>query len=100
MTDAPEQNVRATDEVVELLSELIRINTSNPTHPERPAAEWVAAKLAEVGIESQILESEPGRASTIARIEGADPSRAPLLIHGHLDVVPAQAEEWSVDPFG
>jgi acetylornithine deacetylase/succinyl-diaminopimelate desuccinylase-like protein len=53
-----------------------------------------------VGVASQILESEPGRASTVARIEGADPSRAPLLIHGHLDVVPAEASEWSVDPFG
>jgi acetylornithine deacetylase/succinyl-diaminopimelate desuccinylase-like protein len=90
----------AQDEVVELLCDLIRINTSNPTHPERPAAEWVAARLDDVGVASQILESEPGRASTVARIEGADPSRAPLLIHGHLDVVPADASEWSVDPFG
>jgi len=90
----------AQDEVAELLAELIRINTSNPTHPERPAAEWVAAKLDEVGIASRIIESEPGRASTIARIEGSDPSRKPLLIHGHLDVVPADANEWSVDPFG
>src|SRR6195952_3151091 len=90
----------AEDEVVALLSDLIRINTSNPTHPERPAAEWVAAKLDEVGIESQIIEASPGRASTIARIEGADSSRSPLLIHGHLDVVPADASEWTVDPFG
>jgi len=89
----------AQDEVVPLLSELIRINTSNPTHPERPAAEWMAERLAEVGIDSQILEAEPGRASTIARIEGADSSRKPLLIHGHLDVVPAEPSEWSVDPF-
>ena len=89
----------AEDEVVGLLCELIRINTSNPTHPERPAAEWVAAKLDEVGIGSQIIESEPGRASTIARIPGSDPSRPPLLIHGHLDVVPADASEWTVDPF-
>ncbi|MGX7679718.1 M20/M25/M40 family metallo-hydrolase [Jatrophihabitans sp. DSM 45814] len=86
-------------EVVSLLSDLIRINTSNPTHPERPAAEWVAARLDEVGIESVILESEPGRASTIARIKGTDPNRKPLLIHGHLDVVPAEKSEWSVDPF-
>lgn len=99
MTDAAPAPVNAQDEVVDLLTELIRINTSNPTHPERPAAEWVATKLDEVGIESQILESEPGRASTIARIEGDDSSRAPLLIHGHLDVVPAEAQEWSVDPF-
>src|ERR1700761_7981239 len=89
----------ASEEVVELLGDLIRINTSNPTHPERPAAEWVAARLDEGGISSQIIEAAPGRASTIARIEGADPGRAPLLIHGHLDVVPAEPKEWSVDPF-
>src|SRR3954470_16768761 len=89
----------AQDEVTDLLVDLIRINTANPTHPERPAAEWMAEKLGEVGIESQIIEAAPGRASTIARIEGSDPSRAPLLIHGHLDVVPADAAEWSVDPF-
>ncbi|MDT4981062.1 MAG: hypothetical protein QOG07_2941 [Pseudonocardiales bacterium] len=93
-------DVTAQDEVAGLLGELIRINTANPTHPERPAAEWVAAKLDEVGVASQIIEAAPGRASTVARIEGSDPSRAPLLIHGHLDVVPAEASEWSVDPFG
>jgi acetylornithine deacetylase/succinyl-diaminopimelate desuccinylase-like protein len=92
-------HVTAQDEVIGLLSELIAINTSNPTHPERPAAEWVAAKLDDVGIESQIIEAAPGRASTIARIEGSGPGRAPLLIHGHLDVVPAEASEWSLDPF-
>ncbi|MEP6853347.1 MAG: M20/M25/M40 family metallo-hydrolase [bacterium] len=91
--------VTAQDEVIELLSDLIRINTSNPTHPERPAAEWVAERLAEVGVHSEIVESEPGRASVLARIEGQDSTRAPLLIHGHLDVVPAEAAEWSVDPF-
>ncbi len=91
--------VAAQDEVADLLVELIRINTANPTHPERPAAEWVAEKLDEVGIDSQIIEAAPGRASTIARIEGSDSSRPPLLIHGHLDVVPADAAEWSVDPF-
>jgi len=89
----------AQDEVVGLLSELIQINTSNPTHRERPAAEWMAARLDEVGVDAQIVESEPGRASTIARIAGTDSSRPPLLIHGHLDVVPADASEWSVDPF-
>ncbi len=90
----------AADEVVDLLGELIRINTSNPTHPERPAAEWVVGKLDEVGIESKVYESEPGRASVVARITGSDSTRSPLLIHGHLDVVPANAAEWSVDPFG
>jgi acetylornithine deacetylase/succinyl-diaminopimelate desuccinylase-like protein len=90
----------ASTEVVELLADLIRINTSNPTHVERPAAEWVAERLDEVGIASEIFESEPGRASTVARIAGRDRDRPPLLIHGHLDVVPAEASEWSVDPFG
>jgi acetylornithine deacetylase/succinyl-diaminopimelate desuccinylase-like protein len=89
----------AQDEVVGLLSDLIQINTSNPTHPERPAAEWVAARLDEAGVAAQILESEPGRASAVARIAGTDSTRPPLLIHGHLDVVPADAAEWSVDPF-
>jgi len=103
MTSAPEPSTpsapTAADEVVGLLSELISINTSNPTHVERPAAEWVAGRLDEVGISSTILESERGRASTIARIAGRNPGRPPLLIHGHLDVVPADASEWSVDPF-
>jgi acetylornithine deacetylase/succinyl-diaminopimelate desuccinylase-like protein len=91
-------------EVAELLSELIRIDTTNTGETatsagERKAAEWVAAKLDEVGIASQIFESEPGRASLVARVEGADRSRPPLLIHGHLDVVPADPAEWSVHPF-
>ena len=62
MTQPPIASTAAQDEAVSLLSDLVRINTSNPTHPERPAAEWVAAKLDEVGIASQILEAAPGRA--------------------------------------
>jgi len=100
MTATPAVSPQAADEVVTLLSDLIRINTSNPTHPERPAAEWVAEKLDEIGVEATILESAPGRASAVARIAGSNPDRKPLLFHGHLDVVPANADEWSVDPFG
>jgi len=100
MTATPAVSAQAADEVVTLLSDLIRINTSNPTHPERPAAEWVAEKLGEIGVEATILESEKGRASAVARIPGRNPDRKPLLFHGHLDVVPADASEWSVDPFG
>ena len=87
------------DEVVEFCRDLIRIDTSNPTSTERPAAEYVAAKLAEVGIDSTLVESAPGRASVIARIEGADRSRGALLMHGHLDVVPADAADWTFPPF-
>jgi acetylornithine deacetylase/succinyl-diaminopimelate desuccinylase-like protein len=52
-----------------------------------------------VGLEPEIFESHPGRASTVARIEGTDPSRPALLIHGHLDVVPANAVDWTHHPF-
>jgi acetylornithine deacetylase/succinyl-diaminopimelate desuccinylase-like protein len=90
----------AEEEVVDLCRDLIRIDTSNPIKPERPAAEYVAAKLAEVGLEPTLVESEPGRASVVARMEGANSRRPALLIHGHLDVVPADASHWSVDPFG
>ncbi|MGB9376461.1 MAG: M20/M25/M40 family metallo-hydrolase [Mycobacteriales bacterium] len=89
----------AQDEVVDLCRDLIRFDTSNPTSNERQAAEYVAAKLAEVGLEPTVLESEPGRTSVITRIAGTDSSRGALLIHGHLDVVPAEAADWSVHPF-
>jgi len=92
-------DVNAESEVVDLCGDLIRFNTSNPTHNERPAAEYVAEKLAEVGLEPTVVESEPGRTSVVARMTGADQSRGGLLIHGHLDVVPADAADWQVDPF-
>ncbi|MEU4769900.1 M20/M25/M40 family metallo-hydrolase [Actinosynnema sp. NPDC023794] len=95
----------AQDEVVSLTSELIRIDTTNTGDPdtvvgERAAAEWVAEKLGEVGYETTYVESgAKGRGNVIARLAGADPSRGALLVHGHLDVVPADASEWSVHPF-
>ena len=89
-------------EVVELCRDLIRIDTSNygdDSGPgERKAAEHVAGLLDEVGIDSNLYESEHGRTSLIARWGGGD-GRPPLLVHGHLDVVPAAAEDWQVDPF-
>ncbi|BET51122.1 MULTISPECIES: M20/M25/M40 family metallo-hydrolase [Streptomyces] len=97
------RSVTGEDEVVDLCRELIRIDTSNygdHSGPgERKAAEYVAEKLAEVGLEPKIFESHPGRASTVARIEGEDPSRPALLIHGHTDVVPANADDWTHHPF-
>ncbi|MFI9807015.1 M20/M25/M40 family metallo-hydrolase [Streptomyces sp. NPDC052301] len=97
------RSVTGEDEVVDLCRELIRFDTSNygdHSGPgERKSAEWVAEKLAEVGLEPKIFESHPGRASTVARIEGEDPSRPALLIHGHLDVVPANAGDWTHHPF-
>jgi acetylornithine deacetylase/succinyl-diaminopimelate desuccinylase-like protein len=95
--------VTAEDEVATLCRDLIRIDTSNygdHSGPgERPAAEHVAALLSEVGLEPVVLESHPGRASVVTRMAGEDPSRPALLIHGHLDVVPADAADWAVPPF-
>ncbi len=93
----------AEDEVATLCSDLIRIDTSNRgdhSGPgERLAAEHVAALLGEAGLEPLVLESHPGRTSVITRIQGEDPARPALLIHGHLDVVPADQADWAVHPF-
>jgi acetylornithine deacetylase/succinyl-diaminopimelate desuccinylase-like protein len=93
----------AQDEVAAIASDLIRIDTTNPgdhSGPgERAAAEHVAELLAEVGLESTVLESHPKRTSIVARIEGQDRARPGLLIHGHLDVVPADPGDWRVHPF-
>jgi acetylornithine deacetylase/succinyl-diaminopimelate desuccinylase-like protein len=101
MTDAP---VDPAAEVVDLCRELIRIDTSNYGDEEGPgerkAAEYVAALLDEVGISSNLYESEQGRTSVVAQWGGQAGSGADgLLLHGHLDVVPAAAEDWQVDPF-
>lgn len=90
-------------EALEICRDLIRIDTSNygdGSGPgERRAAEYVAESLAEVGIESQIFESEAGRASLVARWGNQDSPKPGLLIHGHLDVVPAKESDWKVAPF-
>ena len=96
----------AEEEVVGLCRDLLRIDTSNygdGSGPgERPAAEHVMALLHEVGLSPELVESEPGRSTVVVRVEG-DPAgtaqRGALMVHGHLDVVPADAADWQVDPF-
>lgn len=95
----------AVREVVGLVSALIRFDTSNTGEPdttkgEAECARWVAGQLREVGYEPIYLESgAPGRGNVFVRLPGADRDRGALLIHGHLDVVPAEADDWSVHPF-
>ena len=95
----------AVGEVVGLVSTLIRFDTSNTGDPattkgEAECAHWVAERLREAGYEPEYLESgAPGRGNVFVRLPGADPARGALLIHGHLDVVPAEAADWSVHPF-
>jgi acetylornithine deacetylase/succinyl-diaminopimelate desuccinylase-like protein len=94
---------RAEQEAVAFASDLIRIDTSNRGGGdcrERPAAEYVAERLAEAGLDPVVLEPAPGRANVVARIAGDGPARGALLLHGHLDVVPAEPGEWERDPFG
>jgi len=100
LTDA--QRIELEEDVVKLCQELIQIpsvNFGEGKGDEKAAAEYVAAKMKEVGIESKIYESAPNRCSVVARIEGKDKSRPGLVVNGHLDVVPANAADWSVDPF-
>ncbi|HEX5349303.1 MAG TPA: M20/M25/M40 family metallo-hydrolase [Pseudonocardiaceae bacterium] len=103
--ERPADTSTAEDEVVGLASDLIRIDSTNTGDPdtlvgERAAAEYVAEKLGEVGFEVTYLESGArGRGNVVARLPGADATRGALLVHGHLDVVPADASEWSVHPF-
>jgi acetylornithine deacetylase/succinyl-diaminopimelate desuccinylase-like protein len=93
------------DDVVEVVSKLIRFDTTNTgeadtTKGEADCAQWVAEQLAAVGYAPHYVESgAPGRGNVFARLPGADSSRGALLIHGHLDVVPAEPTEWSVHPF-
>lgn len=91
------------DDAIRICQDLIRIDTSNygdDSGPrERKAAEYVMNELTEIGLDPVIIESEAGRASVVARLEGEDSSRGGLVVHGHLDVVPANASDWQVNPF-
>jgi acetylornithine deacetylase/succinyl-diaminopimelate desuccinylase-like protein len=82
----------------DLLQDLIRFDTSNPPGNERPCLEFVASALAEAAIESRFLAKESDRPNLIARVPGAG-GASPLLLYGHVDVVPARPEGWTHQPF-
>ena len=92
------------DSVEDLCAQLIRFDTTNRGHGqccgERPAAEFVADHLLDAGLKPVTLERAPRRTNVVAQVTGSDPELEPLLVHAHLDVVPADGTEWSVDPFG
>jgi len=86
------------DEVTNLLADLVRINTTNPPGNETVAAQYLAGQLGTDGFRCELFESAQGRGSTITRMKGTG-EKPSLLLLSHLDVVAANAEEWSVDPF-
>ena len=97
-----EQIIELENETITLCQEMIRIpsvNYGEGKGDEKAMAEYVASKLAEVGIKSELIETAPNRVNVVAKVEGADQSRPGLVLHGHIDVVPANAADWSVDPF-
>ncbi|MFO0745414.1 MAG: M20/M25/M40 family metallo-hydrolase [Myxococcota bacterium] len=92
---------RANPESLDHLKALLRIPTVNPPGNERPAAEYIAAVLRKEGLEPTLVEAQPGRTSVVARLRAERPSgQGPLLLNGHLDVVPVEPEHWTHDPFG
>ena len=100
---SPEQIKEFENEVVVLCQELIRfasVNHGEGVGDESAIAHYVADKLAEVGIKSELIETAPNRVNVVAKIAGIDQQRPGLVLHGHLDVVPVNAADWSIDPFG
>src|SRR5947208_15534450 len=87
------------NEATALLSQYLRINTTNPPGNEIAAARWLAAVLGRDGIEARVFEPAPGKANLYARLAG-DGSARPLILLNHMDVVLASREYWTVDPFG
>jgi acetylornithine deacetylase/succinyl-diaminopimelate desuccinylase-like protein len=90
-------------EVVRIARDLIRFDTTNwgggKAEGEREAAEYIGAYLEALGLEPEYYEPIPGRTNVMARVRGRNPGKPALVLHGHLDVVPAMAADWSVDPF-
>lgn len=90
-------------EVARIAADLIRFDTSNygggDARGEREAAEYVGAFLASLGLVPEYYEPVPRRTNVMARVAGRDRAKPALVLHGHLDVVPAIADDWSVDPF-
>ncbi|MGH2952472.1 MAG: M20/M25/M40 family metallo-hydrolase [Solirubrobacterales bacterium] len=89
---------RADADAVELLGELIRIDTSNPPGNEQPAQELLEATLSAAGFECELLAAEPGRPNLVAGLDG-EADGPTLCLLGHTDTVPADPSEWSFDPW-
>ena len=98
----PEKIIELENDTIDLCQQMIRIPSVNHGEgrgDEKAIAEFIAAKLTEVGIESELIETAPNRVNVVAKVSGSDTTRPGLIIHGHIDVVPVNAADWSIDPF-
>src|SRR5665811_2405807 len=95
----PQQSLR--ESAIHHLQALLRLNTMTPPGNEKIAADYIAGVIREAGIGNvQVLESAPGRANVVARLEAQNPTGRPILLMGHTDVVTVEREKWDHDPFG
>jgi len=85
-------------EVVAHLQRLIQFDTTNPPGNELPVARYLADVMSEAGIAARVFEPAPGRGAVVGRLRGNGSSK-PVLLLAHMDVVPAQRDQWTVDPF-
>ena len=90
--------MKAREEAVRILQDVIRIDTTNPPGNETKAADYIADVLRREGIDSEIFELEKGSGSLVARLKGIG-SKEPILLMGHTDVVGVERDKWTVDPF-
>jgi acetylornithine deacetylase/succinyl-diaminopimelate desuccinylase-like protein len=98
----PDQILELEEDTISLCQQMIRIPSVNHGEgkgDEKAIAEFIASKLKEVGVDSELIETAPNRVNVVARITGSDTTRPGLVVHGHIDVVPANADDWSIDPF-
>lgn len=97
------QDTETYSETVRIARDLIRFDTTNrgggDANPEAEAAAYVSEYLTTLGLDPVTIESAPGRANVVARVAGNNPELPPMVLHGHLDVVPADPANWTVDPF-
>jgi acetylornithine deacetylase/succinyl-diaminopimelate desuccinylase-like protein len=98
MSDSPGINGSEPPDPVELTRALIRFDTTNPPGNERACIEFLAGILKSFGIEPKMIGRNPERPNLVARMAGRGEA-PPLLLHGHVDVVPANAAEWTHPPF-
>jgi acetylornithine deacetylase/succinyl-diaminopimelate desuccinylase-like protein len=100
MTDTLPDELDATARIAR---DLIRFDTTNHgegrSEGETEAAEYVEQHLKDLGLKPELIDAAPGRTSVLARIPGRNRDKPALVVHGHLDVVPADPANWSVDPF-